>query len=395
VIARLRIVLLSLSFLIGFGGSFPVLAFTSEDANTIVDAYNKVFYVRAGSNAHYADTQTGGITYFWKQIEEVEGMLDAYDRTGDLDYKDKEIKLLNGFVDNNGANWSKNSFNDDIMWACIAFARGYLNTGNSRFKAIAKANFDIVYGRAWDSNLEGGLWWTTEKTTKNACVNGPGSIAAYLIYMCTADPDYLTKATDMYNWERAHLFNSSNGQIYDAMSAKGVVSTWPSTYNQGTFVGAANYLGKIDDAVLATNYTMNQMGDARPNGYRIMPDYDIDGNNSGFNGIGVRWMAKFMMDNKLQDSYLKWLQENANAAWKVRRPSDNLSWCKWPKPTSDKTVFHSWDCSSSVVILQVVPPDQTVPLDQVPSTNQDTPGDQTAPAKQDAPTDQVPATNQP
>lgn len=379
----------------GLSGAFPAAAFTADDANTIVHAYNTVFYVQTGTSAHYADTQTGGITYFWEQIEEVEGMLDAYDRTGDQDYKEKITRLLYGFIDTNGANWSRNNFNDDSMWACIAFSRAYLSTGNSRFKTIAKTNFDMIYDRAWDSTLGGGLWWTNDKTSKNACVNGPGSIAAYLIYMCTADPAYLTKAGDIYEWERSHLFNSSKGQIYDAMSAKGAVSTWPSTYNQGTFVGAANYLGKVADATLAVDYTMREMGEAQPNGYRIMPDYDIGGNNAGFNGIGVRWIAKFMMDNKLQDSYLKWLQENANVAWKVRRPSDNLSWCKWPKQTPDKIKFHSWDCSSSVVILQVVPPDQTesetqvVPADQPASTNQDASTNQTVPANQ------VPSTKQP
>ncbi len=41
------------------------------------------------------------------------------------------------------------------MWASIAFARGYLNTRNVKFKIIARANFDRTYARSWDSALGG------------------------------------------------------------------------------------------------------------------------------------------------------------------------------------------------------------------------------------------------
>jgi predicted alpha-1,6-mannanase (GH76 family) len=295
-------------------------------------------------------------------------MLDAYERTWNPDYKEKIDRLLRGFIETNHDDWSKNKYNDDSMWACIAFSRAYLDTGISSFEHTAQSNFDMIYARAWDDKLGGGLWWTSENTTKNACVNGPGSIAAYLLYLSTGNPDYLTKATDIYNWERSHLFNPDKGQVYDAMNANGVISTWASTYNQGTFVGAANYLGNVKDARMAADYMMNSMGDAGSGKYRIMPEYGINdgnnGNNSGFNGIGIRWVAKFMRDNNLESSYLGWLQANANAAWNMRRTSDNLSWCQWRHQTPEGANFHSWDCSSSVVALQVVPPDQTGSLDQ-------------------------------
>jgi predicted alpha-1,6-mannanase (GH76 family) len=405
VLVRLRASRLFLSFLLVFLGAPSAPAFTAEDANTMMDAYNKAFYTQSGSGAHYKETQTDGNTYFWQQAEEIEGMLDAYERTWTPDYKNKVTKLLRGFIDTNGEKWNNNKFNDDCMWACIAFSRAYLDTGISSFKSTAKSNFDMVYARAWDDTLGGGLWWTTENTTKNACINGPGSIAAYLLYLSTGDPDYLTKATDIYNWEKSHLFDPSNGQVYDAMKADGTLSTWSSTYNQGTFVGAADYLGNTHDGALATDFTMNKLGDVS-GAYRILPAYGIkknndgndgtfssDGNNSGFNGIGLRWMAKFMKDNSLENSYLKWLQANANAAWNSRRSADNLSWCNWPKPTPIENYFHSWDCSSSVVALQVVPPDQIDPPDHSSSTDPSAPAEQPAATNQAAPTDQAAPTN--
>jgi hypothetical protein len=63
-----------------------------------------------------------------------------------------------------------------------------------------------------------------------------------------------------------------------------------------------------------------------------------------------------MKERKLQEYFQTWLQTNANAAWKVRRASDNLSWSRWREPTP-AGALHSWACSSSVVVMQVAPPD--------------------------------------
>lgn len=358
---RLKTTCLSLPFWAILWGALPAFAYTADDANTIMDSYNTVFYERTESGGHYKEsqTQTEVIYQFWTQAEEIEGMLDAYGRTWSPDYKSKVTRLLRSFVTTHGDDWSGNKFNDDCMWACIAFSRAYLDTGISSFKQTAQKNFDRVYARAWDDKLGGGLWWTTDNTNKSACVNGPGAIAAYLLYLSTGNPDYLTKAITIYNWQRSHLFNPSDGLVYDTMNAEGVVVGGATTYNQGTFVGAANYLGNMQDAAMATDYTMNRMGGRGSGQYNIMPTYAIDDNNSGFNGIGIRWIAKFMKDRKRESSYLAWLQANANAAWKVRRPGDNLSWCQWEKQTPAEINLHSWDCISSVVALQVVPPDES------------------------------------
>ncbi len=102
----------------------------------------------------------------------IEAVEDANDRTGGT-YSSMITSLLNGFSVNNGTSWSSNMYNDDICWACIAYLRGYQATGNTTFRTIAKSNFDMMYARAWDNTFGGGLWWTTEKGGKNACVNGP------------------------------------------------------------------------------------------------------------------------------------------------------------------------------------------------------------------------------
>ncbi|HEV7925316.1 MAG TPA: glycoside hydrolase family 76 protein, partial [Verrucomicrobiae bacterium] len=320
-----------------FGARISADAFTTNEVNSMVDAYCKAFYAGDGGIGYFKNEKTGGEADFWKSSEEIESVLDAYEWTSNAAYKPMISSLLNGFEKRNGAIWSSNIYNDDCMWAAIAFARGYLDTGNTRFGSVAMANFDMVFARAWDNAIGGGLWWTTKNTTKNACVNGPGAIAAYLLYKCSGDTEYLVKAFQIYDWERKNLFVAETGKIFDAERTNGIPRGRPTTYNQGTFIGAANFLGRTNDAMLAADYTMNSMCTDG-----LLPQYGQNGNNSGFNAIFLRWLVKFMKDRGMQSRYQSWLQQNADAAWKVRRASDNLSWCQWREPTPPEANLNSW-----------------------------------------------------
>ena len=341
---------------------FTSLLITSEQssrARAAFDAYNAAFYsVFSEGKAHYTVSQYNsgsGANYFWGQAEEIEGAIDAYERNPGPHYLTIITNLLNGFSSDNGTYWSWNIYNDDIMWACIAYLRGYQLTGNTSYRSIAKSNFDMMYARAWDSNLGGGLYWSTDNAEKNACINGPAAIAAYLLYEALGDAGYLSKAQSIYAWEKSALFNPDTGAVYDNMAADGTVNTWSSSYNQGTFVGAADLLGDEAAAVLAADFMMNHLGNTDEQGNRILIEYGIDNNNSGFNGIGMRWVAKFMLNRNYQYLYLSWLQANADAAWDMRRTSDNLSWCQWFQQTPASDSLLSWDCISSMVALQLVP----------------------------------------
>jgi hypothetical protein len=332
----------------------PAAAFTSADADTATNAYLKAFVLQDGDNSFIKGDQNGGHTGFWQEIEQVEGVEDANDRTHGA-YKTQVTALLNGFVKEHGPTWGNNIYNDDISWAVIAYTRGYEDTGNTAFRTIAKNNFDLMYARAWDP-AKGALYWTTDNNTYNSCIECPAGIAAYLLNKTLKDSSYLDKAKTLFAWEKANLFVPATGAVLDAVSTSGRIGNWSSTYNQGTFVGLANFLGDTDSAKLAADYTMNHLGKPLANGVLIMPEYGAGGgNNSGLNSIGLRWIARFMKDHHLQSTYLTWLQTNADTAWNVRRTSDNLSWDQWLQPTPDG-VLHSWDCINSVVALQVTPP---------------------------------------
>jgi predicted alpha-1,6-mannanase (GH76 family) len=338
--------------------SLTVRAFTSADADTLFDAHAKAFYRMINGGAFYQKSTEGNKPAdFWTEAEQLEMVLDTYERTTNAQQLVMFTSLFRGFLAEHGTTWEHNPYNDDIMWMVIACTRAHLLTGNPEFLAVARTNFDLCYARAASTNLGGGLWWKVGVRSKNACVNGPGSIAAFLLGKSTGEVNYFTIATNLFLWERATLFDPVTGRISDSIHENGRVARFALTYNQGTFVGAANFLGYTNEARLAATYTMNQMC---RDGY--LPAGGESGDGGGFNGIGVRWIARFMKDRGEQATFEPWFQKNAEAAWQARRASDNLSWCRWPQPTPEGERY-SWGCSSAVVMLQAVHPTEPVKPD--------------------------------
>lgn len=325
-------------------------AFPNTNADAMFAGYTKAFYFTEGTNGFFRATTAGGKTWFWERAEQMEMLLDIYERTTNTACLTLFSNVFNGFVTDHSADWSRNDFNDDIMWMVIACARGYQHTGNETYRIVAKANFDLCYERASSTNLGGGLWWKTDNRSKNACVNGPGAIAAYLLYQISGDAAYRAKAEQLYQWERTTLFDPETGTVYDHLNRRGRLDRRTFSYNQGTFIGAANLLGHTNDARLAADYLVNTMGRDG-----LLPHYGENGDGGGFNGIAVRWLARYMKHRGMEERYLGWMQRNAEAAWRVRREPDNLSWADWTKQTP-ATELHSWACSSAVVLLNVVPP---------------------------------------
>ena len=333
-------------------------AFTSADADNMFNSFNSAFYnnIGQGGNYYYKTDTTSPNTGsgWWTYAEEIEMAEDAFDRTQSSAAANMISNLCNDFLWQYSSNWTSDNYNDDITWAVLAFARAYNITGNTAFKNAAQSNFDAMYARAWSSDLGGGLWWSTDKTDKAACVNCPAAIAAYMLYQITGNSNYLTESNNCYNWVWNHIYNSGTGAVYDNMNSSGTVTNWTFTYNSGTFIGAAYYLGHTNDATTAATYVMNTMcnnGGLLPNNGN-----NTSGDGAGFNSIFLRWMAKFMKGDAMQATYLPWLQMNANTALSVRRSSDGLSWCNWNAPTPSGTL-NAWGCADSVTALQVIPTD--------------------------------------
>jgi predicted alpha-1,6-mannanase (GH76 family) len=344
----------------GAAGSAGTSGAAGSAADLAYDAYTKVFYTVTNGKGFYlnnsGDSKADG---WWGQAELIEMAIDAYERKKSDAYKTLMTELVYGFVDKQGADWSYNKFNDDIAWMVIASARAHLLTKNADFLGYAKSNWDKMYARAWDTTFTGGgLWWNTDNQSKNACINGPAAIGAFLLYKATGDAAYLTKAKALYAWDRAQLFDAATGAVYDNVAKSGTVTKWTFTYNSGTFIGIANYLhgetgqaSYFDDAKSATDFFKKSLCDADG----LVKENAISGDGSSFKPIGFRWVAKFVAENDLGATYYPWLQYNANRAWANRRAGDNISWNDWTKPTPHM-ILDGTGAAATVQILQVVPP---------------------------------------
>jgi glycosyl hydrolase family 76/carbohydrate binding protein with CBM6 domain len=333
-------------------------AATPIAADVAYEAFTKLFYtVRSGQAYYVNDSGTASADHWWTQAELIEMAIDAYERKPSDTYRKWMSELVYGFVAEQGRDWSYNEFNDDIAWMVIASARAHLNTGNDDFLEYARTNWDKMYARAWDTSFAGGgLWWKTDKASKNACINGPGAIGAYLLYKATADASYLTKAIEIYAWLRGALFDSKTGAVYDNLKVGGGGDDWTFTYNSGTFIGIADLLfqetGKgayFEDAKLAADFFKSELSD----GDGLVDENAITGDGAAFKPIGFRWLAKFVVANGLESTFLPWLQYNANRAWANRR-ADNISWNDWRKATPHM-LLESTGAAATVQILQVVP----------------------------------------
>lgn len=329
-------------------------------ARAALSAFDRAFYVAFGFQAHHATTTTtGGRADFWRQAELIEMEEDAYQNTGDPATKKKIVALMRGVVSLHGRNWAKHTWNDDIMWMVIASARAYELTGDTAYRIMAQRNFDATYARSWSKDFGGGLWWTTAHTQKNVTTTEPAAIAACKLATALHDPSYLTKAKRLFGWVRRTLYDAKSGAVWDSISpAKGgtaVVNRAGLTYNQGTFIGAADLLHQVthdrtyyEDALRTLGYTKANL---TTNGILQSESSGHNGNFGGFKGIFCRWAVKFVRDNHIS-SYDLWFQQNAAVAWRHRNASGLMAQ-DWSAQTGSG-VLQAWGCSSAVVLLEAI-----------------------------------------
>lgn len=334
---------------------------TKAEALLAMQCYNNAFYVQYGTYGpsykayYYSDVTHTGRTDFWRQAEAIETIIDAYTVNNDTDLRNKMVYLYNGMRDAYGLLWSSNSYNDDVIWGALMCIRAFQFTNDGGMKDMAKNNFDMVWARAWDTNLGGGLWWTTGKTTKNACVNAPAAICAVYLYQATGDAGYLTKAKMIQDWMVSKLYVAGTGEVKGAMNAAGTITEGTRTYTQGTFIGACNLLNSyypssnyITMAAKVMDYTKNSMCNASG----LLPDeYDTD-DCQGFKAIFARWACKFVHDQGLQTTYSAWLNYNAKQAWAYRN-SNGLMWGQWWHRTPDNYV-NSFETTCGVAMMNGV-----------------------------------------
>ena len=353
---------LSLAMLLVLSTTRPARAqWTTADAQTAFSNYNNGFYFNPSGNNYDYRVQQGSTTTsgFWVGAEEIELAIDAYNNSPTTTNLNIINQLCNGFVAQFGSNWSGDSFDDDLMWATIAFVRAYSATGTPAWLSDAETNFAVVWSRGYDTTFGGGIWWNASQANtssgyKNSAANWTFVIAGNLLYNATGNSTYQSEANTIFSWASSNLYVASTGEVYDGINSSGI-SSGQYSYNYGVAVGADSFENKGSDATNVANYLMNNESSGTVNGYNILPNYGQGGTDGGgFNGIALRWIGYAYTKGALSNpDILSWAQTNVSQAWSEKN-SQGLSWNNWLSATPYGGLY-SWDCSDTVVGMLDIP----------------------------------------
>lgn len=333
------------------------IEFTEAMNDQAVDAF-KNKYFEYNSNTGYNSIGQG----FWSIAEIMEAFLDGYETTGKAVYKEMFEGTFNDFIATNGETWEYNGYNDDLTWAVLDAVRAYLLFGGDRYLDIAIKNYDIMYNRAitYGYNM---LRWCEEsdkRASTNSCINGPATVAACYLGIATGDESYFDKAKSIYAAQRQYLYvaeGDNAGWVYDSINmSDGSKNTWCSTYNQGTFLGAATMLYQhygdemyLNDAKNVMNYTLK----ALCNNNILRNENTNSGDLSGFRGVLMRYIRRFIVDLN-QDQYLSFFKDNTRVAW-MNRNSQNLIQSPWHAKTPENVTWDEFAGYNAISLMANVP----------------------------------------
>lgn len=327
--------------------------FTEEMNDTMVRAYKEQYYVLNENTGYYAPVSDDP---FWGMAEVMEAFLDGYETTGKAIYREMFETTYDDFIAVNGTDWAWKDWNDDIAWAAIASARGYLLFGDEKYLTHGKANFDMMFERA-NNRSDGMLIWKMnhENDDTTSCINGPAIVAACYLAQATGDDSYYVKAKNLYNaWRNSTMYEKEGneiGHVWDTMW-----EYWCSTYNQGTFIGSALMLYERfgDESYYkdATNAVKHAMKELCYNNILIKEDANtVD--NSKMRGILMRYLRKYIVDFN-NEEYLDFFKDNVKIAW-MNRNSKNIIHNTWNKKAPEDVTWHSYTAYNAISLMANMP----------------------------------------
>jgi hypothetical protein len=135
--------------------SSPVQA---QHTDHVYDGWISAYQVADGSNFYMAKSFDDRSAGFWSHGYLIFEAQDVYFQSRKAPRYTQVTQLLNDFLAKNGADWTGDSWDDDLEWIIYAFVRGYEITGNTTYLNAAVNNWNAVYNRSWDSPRGGGIW---------------------------------------------------------------------------------------------------------------------------------------------------------------------------------------------------------------------------------------------
>jgi predicted alpha-1,6-mannanase (GH76 family) len=302
----------------------------------------------------YYDTSTGlwkssGGTYWWQSANMLYATIDYMSRAGNTTYSSDITTTFNAHKSINFImNYGNTHYYDDEAWWALAWIRAYDFTNNSTYLAMAQTIFNDLIG-SWDSTCNGGIWWSTDRSYKNAITNELFlEVAARLHERISSDTtggsgpnghSYIDWATMEWNWfVNSGMINGSN-MINDGLTsscANNGGTTW--TYNQGVVLGGLAELYHItgNSAYLSWAETLANasarlltVGGILQESCDPSGDCGADGDN--FKGIYIRNLATlYAIDH--DGTHAAFIAKNETWLWANDRDGNNNFGLVWYGP---------------------------------------------------------------
>jgi predicted alpha-1,6-mannanase (GH76 family) len=221
-----------------------------------------------------------------------------------------------------------NHYYDDEGWWALAWIDSYDLTHDARYLQMAESIFADMSG-GWDTaTCGGGIWWSKDKTYKNAIANELFlSVAAHLANR-TNNPQravYANWSRREWSWFSAsgminaqHLINDGLDSSNPTACKNNGQATW--SYNQGVILGGlAEFSGLSGDRTLLLNATqianaaIAHLTDAKGVLHDpCEPNCGADGPQ--FKGVFVRNLMRLYASTP-DPGYRSFTDTNANSIW--------------------------------------------------------------------------------
>jgi predicted alpha-1,6-mannanase (GH76 family) len=274
-------------------------------------------------------------TNWWNAANALYVVIDHARRTGTT-YSDV---IANTFARNAGGRFL-NKYYDDEGWWALTWIAAYDLTQEQRYLDMAKAIFaDMQTG--WDLTCGGGIWWSKERTYKNAIANELFFAVAIRLHQRTPGDSgpgsYLDWAQRAWAWFRASGMINAANLVNDGLRScrNNGGTTW--TYNQGVILGglADLYLVTGDSASLAQAEAIADAAIAtlvNADGILKEPSEPAsNADNPQFKGIFMRNLA-YLYEADQKPAYRDFIVRNAEAIWRNNRNPANQFGLMWYGP---------------------------------------------------------------
>ncbi len=288
------------------------------------------------SSSGLFDTPAG----WWQDANALETLIDFSARTNTTLYM-PDIPIT---FNNNRAGNFLNDYYDDEGWWAITWIKAYDLTSDADYLNQAKTIFADMSG-GWDSTCSGGIWWSKNRTYKNAIANELFLIVAARLHNRTfgdgGSNSYIDWAQREWAWlANSGLINSSN-LINDGLTStcqNNGGTTW--SYNQGVVLGGLSdlYRATGDGSLLSEAETIATAATTssslvNSNGILLEPCEASGCGNDGtqFKGIFAKNLY-YLFATDQDATYRNFLLTNANSIWANDRNSDNQFGLHWAGP---------------------------------------------------------------